>query len=101
MNGGPFIERIGLPHTKLTKNEPPNMYSTTGFSRDGVVDLCAMIHAETMDDRQPWPPILGLFRSVTVALTYMRRTRVQAELAATFGVSQPPVSRAITRGTPL
>src|SRR6266851_38652 len=60
------------------------MYSTTGFSRDSIVDLCAMIHAETMDDRQPWPPILGLFKSVTVALTYMRRNRVQAELAETY-----------------
>jgi DDE superfamily endonuclease len=77
------------------------MYSTTGFSRDGIVDLCAMIHAETMDDRQPWPPILGLFRSVTVALTYMRRNRVQAELAETYGVSQPTISRAITGVTPL
>src|SRR6266849_8130261 len=77
------------------------MYSTTGFSRDSIVDLCAMIHAETMDDRQPWPPILGLFRSVTVALTYMRRNRVQAELAETFGGSQPTISRALTGVTPL
>jgi len=60
-----------------------------------------MIHAETMDGRQRWPPILGLFKSVTVALTYMRRNRVQAELAETFGVSQPTISRAITGVTPL
>ena len=77
------------------------MYFTTGFSRDSIVDLCAMIHAETMDGRQPWPPILGLFKSVTVALTYMRRNRVQAELAETYGVSQPTISRAITVMTPL
>jgi hypothetical protein len=77
------------------------MCSTTGFSRESIVDLCAMIHAETMDDRQPWPPILGLFKSVNVALTYMRRNRVQAELAETFGVSQPTISRAITGVTPL
>jgi hypothetical protein len=50
---------------------------------------------------EPWPPILGLFRSVTVALTYMRRNRVQAELAGTYGVSQPTISRAITGVTPL
>jgi len=42
-----------------------------------------------------------LFRSVTVALTYMRRNRVQAELAETCGVSQPTISRAITGVTPL
>ena len=48
-----------------------------------------------------WPPILGLFKSVVVTLTYMRRNRVQAELAETFGVSQPTISRAITRLTPI
>ena len=38
---------------------------------------------------------------MTVALAYMRRNRVQAELAETYGVSQPTISRAITRVTPL
>jgi hypothetical protein len=59
-----------------------------------------MIHAETTDSRQPWLPILGLFKSVTVALTYMRRNRVLAELTETYGVSQPTISRAITGVTP-
>jgi hypothetical protein len=77
------------------------MYSTTGLSRERVVDLCAMIHSETMTGQRPWPPILGLFRSVAVALTYMRRNRAQAELAETCGVSQPTISRAITGVTPL
>ena len=77
------------------------MYSTTGLSTEHVVDLCAMIHSETLAGQRPWPPILGLFRSVTVALTYMRRNRVQAELAETCGVCQPTISRAITGVTPL
>jgi Helix-turn-helix of DDE superfamily endonuclease len=77
------------------------MYSITGLSREHVVDLCAMIRNETMICQRPWPPILGLFRSVTVALAYMRRNRVQAELAETYGVSQPTISRAITGVTPL
>ena len=77
------------------------MYFTTGFSQERIVDLCAMIHGDTMGDRRPWPPILGLFRSVTVALTYMRRNRVQAELAETYGVSQSTISRAVTSITPL
>jgi hypothetical protein len=77
------------------------MYSTTGFSRERIVDVCAMIHSETMSRKQPWPPILGLYKSVAVALTYMRRNRVQAELAETYGVSQPTISRAITAVTPL
>jgi len=77
------------------------MYSITGLSREHVVDLCAMIRNETMTCQRPWPPILGLFRSVTVALAYMRRNRVQVELAETYGVSQPTISRAITGVTPL
>jgi hypothetical protein len=77
------------------------MYHTTGFSRERIVDLCAVIHHETVNGRRPWPPILGLFTSVVVALTYLRRNRVQAELAETFGVSQSTVSRAITGMTPL
>jgi DDE superfamily endonuclease len=78
------------------------MYYTTGFSRDEIVDLCSMIHsAELEPEINHWPPILGLFKSVVVALTYMRRNRVQAELAETYGVSQPTISRAITGVTPL
>jgi hypothetical protein len=37
-----------------------------------------------------------LFKSVLVALTYLRRNRVQAEIAETYGVSQPTISRAVT-----
>ena len=77
------------------------MYSTTGFSRESIADLCAMIHDEVMTGTRPWPPILGLYKSVVVALTYMRRNRFQAELAETYGVSQPTISRAITGVTPL
>jgi len=77
------------------------MYNTTGLSRERIVYLCTMIHSETMTGHRPWPPILGLFRSVTIALTYMRRNRVQAELAETYGVSQPTISRAVSGVTPL
>ncbi len=35
------------------------MYFTTGFSREGIADLCAMIHEEVMTGTRPWPPILG------------------------------------------
>ena len=77
------------------------MYHTTGFSREDIVELCAMLHSETMDEKNAWPPILGLFKSVVVALTYMRRNRVQAELAETYDVSQSTISRAITGVTPL
>jgi hypothetical protein len=77
------------------------MYHTTGFSRDNIVDLCALMYSEIRDEMHTWPPILGLFKSVVVTLTYMRRNRVQAEIAETFEVSQPTISRAITAVTPL
>ena len=64
--------------------------------------VCSLVQQAAIDDgKHYWPPILGLFRSVTVALTYMRRNRVQDELAETFGVSQSTISRAVTWLTPL
>jgi hypothetical protein len=78
------------------------MYHTTGFSRDQIMNLCAMIYRETAsEEKKDWPPILGMFKSVVVALIYMRRNRIQAEIAETYGVSQPTISRAITSMTPL
>jgi DDE superfamily endonuclease len=77
------------------------MYYTTGFHGDEIVELAAMVHAVPMVDGKLWPPILGLFKSVVIALTYMRRNRVQCELAETYGVSQATISRAIAVMTPL
>jgi hypothetical protein len=36
-----------------------------------------------------------------VTLTYLRRNRVQAEIAEAFGVSQPTISRAVAAVTPM
>jgi hypothetical protein len=77
------------------------MYHITGFVRDEIVDICAMVNAAERKPGESWPPILGLFKSVIVTLTYMRRNRAQAEIAETFGVSQPTISRAISAITPL
>jgi hypothetical protein len=78
------------------------MYHTTGFSRDAIIDLCAMVSAtEPEPGINHWPPILGLFKSVTVTLTYLRRNHVQAELAEYFRVSQSTISRAIAGLTPI
>ena len=41
------------------------MYHTTGFSRDAIIDLCAMVSAtEPEPGINHWPPILGLFKCV-------------------------------------
>lgn len=78
------------------------MYHTTGLSRDKIEDLCSIIWASGMRaGKTGWPPILGVFRSVVVTLTYLRRNRVQAEIAEAFGVSQSTVSRAISALTPV
>ena len=77
------------------------MYSTTGLEKAEIADACVMICAEVNDGDTPWPPCLGLYLSIVIALTDLRRNRVQAELAETYGVSQPTVSRAISAITPL
>jgi hypothetical protein len=81
------------------------VYYTTGFSRCEIQDLCVLIEEIQSSipeaDRRDWPPILALGNSVVITLTYLRRNRVQWELAETYGVSQATVSRAITSITPL
>jgi hypothetical protein len=77
------------------------MYHTSGLTAAQIADLCNLIRMEVGRENQQWPPILGLWNSVVVALTYMRRNRVQAEIAETYGVSQPSISRAVTTVTPL
>lgn len=72
------------------------MYHTTGLTAEQIADLCTLVDMDSASEQRHWPPILGLFNSVVVALTYMRRNRVQAELAETYHVSQPTISRAVT-----
>src|SRR3954467_4267415 len=80
------------------------MYHTTGLTRDQIADLCAraQVHDAARNDKKAtWPPILGLFKSVVVTLTYLRRNRVQAEIGEAFDVSQSTISRAIAALTGL
>jgi len=44
---------------------------------------------------------VGLLNSMVMTLTSARRNRVQAEIAEAFNVSQPTVSRVISRLTPV
>jgi hypothetical protein len=79
------------------------MYHTTGLAKDQITDLCALIaaHCPSFNKPRGRKRALGLFKSVQVALTYLRRNRVQHELAEVFGVSQATVSRTITTIAPL
>jgi DDE superfamily endonuclease len=73
------------------------MYHTTGLTKGQIVELCVHVNAAVEDgELVSWPPILGLFKSVVVAVTYLRRNRVQAEIGESFKVSQPTISRAVT-----
>jgi hypothetical protein len=77
------------------------MYHITGLTRDEIVDVCARLHASGLRaGRDGYPPILGLYRSVKVALTYARRNSVQWELAEYYEVSQSTISRAVCVITP-
>lgn len=95
-----FTRELGF-QTQVSSERTVELYYTTGFYRDEIVDLAAMVHAEQETDELSWPPILGLFKSIVITLTYMRRNRVQCELAETYDVSQSTISRAITAITPL
>lgn len=81
------------------------MYYTTGFQAREIEHLCDLVteiqSSVPTEDRREWPPILGLGNSVVVTLTYLRRNRVQCELAETYGVSQSTISRAISVVPPL
>jgi hypothetical protein len=78
------------------------MYYTTGFTNAGITELCTRIEAHGFSpSMRKWPPVLGLRGALKVTLTYLRRNRVQAEIAETFGVSQPTISRAISAITPM
>ena len=77
------------------------MYHTTGLTKAAITELCTRIEArELKPGMRRWPPVLGLRNALTATLTYMRRNRVQAEIAENYGVSQPTISRAISAITP-
>jgi hypothetical protein len=78
------------------------MYHSTGLTKRQIALLLTKIEArELQPGMRRWPPILGLQDSLTVTLKYLRRNRVQAEIAEAYGVSQPTISRAISAITPL
>jgi DDE superfamily endonuclease len=78
------------------------MYYSTGLTKARIAELCVKIEARDLKPgMRKWPPVLGLRNALTATLTYMRRNRVQAEIAEAYDVSQPTISRAISAITPL
>jgi len=78
------------------------MYHSTGITKTRITELCARIETrELAPGMRRWPPVLGLRNALTITLKYLRRNRVQTEIAEDYGVSQPTISRAISAITPV
>lgn len=97
MTDGSFLDTIWV--TTLKRRKKPSVdYHSTGLGERQINWLCERIRDMASD---VWPPSLGLRRSLIITLTYLRRNRVQAELAEAHATSQPTVSRAIAALIPL
>jgi hypothetical protein len=105
LRSGRLVSRKNWVTTLNPQKRAVRDVSHNRFTRDEIVDLCARVHAvneaAAEAEKVTWPPILGLFTSVVVTLTYLRRNRIQAEIGESYGVSQSTISRAVTALTPL
>ena len=91
---------IWVPHSVQKKQAAHVSYHR--IHQAEITELCTRIEARELSPRmRRWPPILRLRNALTVTLTYLRRNRIQAEIAENYGVSQPTISRAISAITPL
>ena len=74
------------------------MYNSTGLADDQFNALCerlkAAIRNSLKQDKKPVriPTALGIIGALEVTLKYLRRNRVQAELAESHSVSQSTIS---------
>ncbi len=76
--------------------EEPLRYETlTGLSRGQLAELTGRIAGVLADVVQPGgaPAVIGLFKSVAMVVTLMRKNLTQEVAGAVFGCSQPTVSR--------
>jgi len=83
------------------------MYDSTGLADDQFTTLYERLKAAVRDRLKQHathvkiPVVLGIAGALEVTLKYLRRNRVQAELAESHSVSQSTISRAITVVTDL
>jgi DDE superfamily endonuclease/Helix-turn-helix of DDE superfamily endonuclease len=79
------------------------MRHSTGLTTEQIKVLYDWVETEFSETEKPAavPPVLGLYKSMIIALIYLRTNRTQAEIAESLGLSQPTISRAITGLTPL
>jgi hypothetical protein len=87
----------------FTRPQPPAGYYTIGINQSKILDLLVLL-APHFPAKKAWNGrrrVLGPYKTVVLTLTYLRRNRVQHELAEDYGVSQATISRAITFMTAL
>ena len=83
------------------------MYNSTGLADDQFNTLYERLKTAIRDRLKQHetqvkiPIVLGIAGALDVTLKYLRRNRVQAELAESHSVSQSTISRAITAVTDL
>jgi hypothetical protein len=79
------------------------MYNTTGLTREQMSELVELIvhEADAGAIDAPRHDSLTVFDQVVVTCAYLRRNRTEADLAETWGVSQPTVSRVVSGWTPV
>lgn len=75
------------------------MKSITGLTREQIDGLVMLVREAR--DFSGLPPIMGIRKGVIITLTYLRTNRIQADLAETYGFSQPTISRTISALTPV
>ncbi len=76
--------------------EEPLRYETlTGLSHGQLAELACRITGRLGDVAKPGgaPAVIGLFKSVALVVTLMRKNLTQEVAGAVFGCSQPTVSR--------
>lgn len=91
-----------LSYDTRSKRKDTRMYHTTGMTKNEILDLCVLAHHAfgDHDNNVGRPRALGLYNSIAVALTYLRRNHVQQELAEFYRASQSTISRIIATWTP-
>lgn len=81
---------------KTNKNKyRPRTADTSIVTGENILALILLIKAAGY--KHHCPPSVGLYDSITITMIYLAENLRQTTLATIFGVSQPTISRAITR----
>ena len=81
---------------KTNKNKyRPRTADTSIVTSENILVLTLLV--ESAGYKHHCPPSLGLYDSIKITMIYLAENLRQTTLATIFGVSQPTISRAITK----